>query len=439
MQIDGTIATDLTRASATAKRSDTATEPSLTMSQVTRAMAALLAKPRQEINGKVFSTSELLGQNATRTSAERAIALDIVASVQQFVDAGADAGTEAATEANVGLTLLDGTNPLGSAPSVPVGMSTYPSKEKEQQLITKLADVVGAQPSSICVFPGTLAAIEAAAATFQTRSKGNTILYGTPGWAPFENHMRSKGYTMKGIAYEAKEGENDGGAAMLRDLKNQLDDTVCMVYLSSPQFPTGRSLRASAVTDFIKAVPVKTAVVIDQCYVEYARQGAFDAIRDDGNLLARYPNVVVTRTLSKFYGLAATRIAYSVSNALVAAAFRQQITNPFLSDYMVDAALHTLGDEEYHRRVYQHNVRERLRVTSSVGEGAVVSGSDANFMLVRVRAGTTLNDIAGRLKKKGFVTQQSRLYFDDAYYLVALQTKEADDAQIEALSAIEPK
>jgi histidinol-phosphate aminotransferase len=419
LQINGTLDTDLTKAHNMSKSA------TVQMKQVLDALDKLLMKPRVETNGKVLLMSELNSQNDSEALITRAVALDIVGGVQQFIDANVEYTSISDTQ---DLILLSGTNPLGTSATVDTDMSDYPSKDKENQLINKIADITDTPPASICLFPGTLASIEAIARTMC--KPGAKIIYGAPGWPPFIQHMRSRGYNLVEVPYTIN--NDDGGRSMLTLIAEKIATFTgpLIVYLSSPQYPTGTSIGKDIITKFMKAIPIDVTVIIDQCYIEYAKSGAFDASKE----IQRYPNLVVTRSLSKFYGLASLRLAYTISNPLVTLALTHHVSNPFLNKYIVDASLSTLGDTDYHERVYKHNAKERARVIKELDALTDVKTiSDSNFVLAKVPEATTIDDISSRLKDAGYMTQQSRLYFNDKYYLIVLQTKDANDAQIRAI------
>ena len=414
LEIDGQVATDLTR--------DLATTPSLKMADVLRSFDRIL-NMGQDANGKVLATSALLHDDMTRSSvdmtrwSDRAAAIELSHGIQEIMDGAGAAGVEDA------LVPLNGENPFAHS-SVPT--NEYPSKDDEVRLTTKLAEVAGVKPSQICVFHGTLSAVEAAAANASAAnaSAAPKILYAVPGWSYFEHHMRNKGHTLVGVPTTA----TDDGTALLKTMAQRLKDgDVSMVYLTSPQHPSGVSLDAAAFVAFLKRVPVTTVVVVDQCYLEYAPPGALDASK----YVNQHPNLVVTRSLSKFYGLASLRIAYTISGALMAVALAHQQVNPFLSSYAVDTALATLNDTEFHDRVYASNDAQRKRVLAAL-PGSVPS--HANFVLAKVPNGRlSLADITDHLKAAGYASQQSCLYFDD-FYFITLQTKDAINAQIKALT-----
>jgi histidinol-phosphate aminotransferase len=91
-----------------------------------------------------------------------------------------------------------------------------------------------------------------------------------------------------------------------------IDDDTRVVFIANPNNPTGNWLLRDELQAFLDAVPGHIAVVIDEAYFEYVEiEGYPDALQ----WLARYPNLIVTRTFSKIYGLAGLRIGYAVSSA----------------------------------------------------------------------------------------------------------------------------
>ena len=88
-----------------------------------------------------------------------------------------------------------------------------------------------------------------------------------------------------------------------------VDATTRIVYIANPNNPTGTWVDDSAIGNFLARVPPTVWVVVDEAYSEYLARCP-NAIR----LLDTHPNLIVTRTFSKIYGLAALRIGYSISS-----------------------------------------------------------------------------------------------------------------------------
>ena len=88
-------------------------------------------------------------------------------------------------------------------------------------------------------------------------------------------------------------------------------DATRLIFIANPNNPTGTRTPGSELLPFLQAVPEHVWVVLDEAYLEYVE----DADHINGaTLLARYPNLIVTRTFSKVYGLAAVRFGYGVSS-----------------------------------------------------------------------------------------------------------------------------
>ena len=97
----------------------------------------------------------------------------------------------------------------------------------------------------------------------------------------------------------------------LRALFERVGPDTRMVWIANPNNPTGTWLEADRVQDFLASLPGHVICVVDEAYTEYAES---DTLGDASNWLERFPNLVVTRTFSKAYGLAGLRVGYALSN-----------------------------------------------------------------------------------------------------------------------------
>ncbi len=123
-----------------------------------------------------------------------------------------------------------------------------------------------------------------------------------------------------------------------------IDGNTRVVFLANPNNPTGTWFSAEALEAFLAAVPEHVLVVLDEAYIEYA--SASD-LPDGLDYLARYANLIVSRTFSKAYGLAALRVGYALSSAQVAEVLNR-VRQPFnVNSLALDAACAALADEQY--------------------------------------------------------------------------------------------
>lgn len=112
----------------------------------------------------------------------------------------------------------------------------------------------------------------------------------------------------------------------LEAIADAVDEKTRIIYLANPNNPTGTYFTTTEFRRFMARVPKDVFVVLDEAYHEYAR--SVDDYPNGVQLLAEHPNLVVTRTFSKIYGLAALRVGYSVSSIEVAG-LMNRVRQPF--------------------------------------------------------------------------------------------------------------
>jgi histidinol-phosphate aminotransferase len=155
-------------------------------------------------------------------------------------------------------------------------------------------------------------------------------------------------------------------------------DRTKVAIVCTPNNPTGPSVTQSALRAFLAAVPPRVLVVVDEAYVEFVRMD--DAV--DGLALQReFPNVVVTRTFSKAYGLANLRVGYAVAEPAVAGALRA-VSLPFgVSGVAQAAAVASLAAEDQLLERVEALVAERTRVQDALREaGWDIPEAQGNFV-----------------------------------------------------------
>jgi histidinol-phosphate aminotransferase len=136
-----------------------------------------------------------------------------------------------------------------------------------------------------------------------------------------------------------------------RDYAQDLDATLAaisartrIVFIANPNNPTGTWVREAELIAFMDQVPPDVLVVLDEAYCEYVEEQDYP---DGIDLLSKYPNLVVTRTFSKAYGLAALRVGYSVSHPDIAD-LMNRVRQPFNVNSMSLVAAMTALDAQEH-------------------------------------------------------------------------------------------
>lgn len=130
----------------------------------------------------------------------------------------------------------------------------------------------------------------------------------------------------------------------LEAMAAQVDEQVRVVFIANPNNPTGTWLSATELEGFLQAMPRRVIVVVDEAYFEYVAEADYP---DTTTWTERFPNLVVTRTFSKAFGLAGLRIGYSVSHPEVADVLNR-VRQPFNVNIAAQAgALAALQDRDY--------------------------------------------------------------------------------------------
>ena len=123
-----------------------------------------------------------------------------------------------------------------------------------------------------------------------------------------------------------------------------IESDTRVVFVANPNNPTGTWLTKSEIHQFMAKVPSDVVVVLDEAYTEYVTEAEYP---DGVALLAEYPNLIVTRTFSKAYGLAGSRVGYSISSAQIADVLNR-VRGPFNVNLLaMAAATAALSDQVY--------------------------------------------------------------------------------------------
>lgn len=167
----------------------------------------------------------------------------------------------------------------------------------------------------------------------------------------------------------------------LEGIERALDGHTKLIFLCSPNNPTGNSLHREDVETLVNGFG--GLVVIDEAYINFARQRSFIQELDD------YPNLVVLQTLSKAWGLAALRIGMAFSSPELTGVFTR-IKPPYnIGQASQELALKALEQIDQVNEWTHEIVREREQLKTELVKLPCVEQvfpSDANFLLVRTIA-----------------------------------------------------
>ena len=289
-------------------------------------------------------------------------------------------------------------------------------------LKTALARRYGVEAGCIVLGNGSNDVLELAAHAFL--GPGRSSVYSQHCFAVYPLATQARG--ARSIAVPARDYGHD-----LEAMAASIDDETYVLWIANPNNPTGTMLRPDAIEAFLKRVPERVIVVLDEAYNEYlSPELKGEAVK----WLKRHPNLVITRTFSKAYGLAGLRVGYAFAHPSVAD-IMNRVRQPFnVNSLALAAATAALDDMEFVARSYAEN----LRGMRQIEEGAARLGlawipSHGNFITVRVGKA---NEVYRRLLRRGVIVRPVGGGYELPEHLrITIGTAEENERFLAALAA----
>jgi len=193
----------------------------------------------------------------------------------------------------------------------------------------------------------------------------------------------------------------DGFSIDLNAVADAVTPATKLVFLATPNNPTGTALSTSKIAEFVRAVPGDVIVAVDEAYREFNDPALGDPI---GDLVGEFPNVMVLRTFSKAYGLAGLRVGYGVAQAPLIEQVDKTMA-PFAVNALAQAAaIAAIAAEPEIRTRVAMLLAERIRlVTDLRAAGHEFPDPHGNFLWLPF--GDRTDEIHLGLERKGVVTR----------------------------------
>ncbi len=205
--------------------------------------------------------------------------------------------------------------------------------------------------------------------------QGQAVVYSQYSFAIYA--LATQGLGARHIVAPARDYGHD-----LAAMSAAIDSDTRLVFIANPNNPTGTFLPAAELEAFLKQVPAHVVVVLDEAYNEYL---APEQQYESAAWVKRYPNLVVSRTFSKAYGLAGLRIGFAIAQPVLTD-LMNRIRQPFNVNSMAQAAaVAALGDSAFLERGARNNAAGYTQFTEAFEAlGLEYVPSHGNFVLVRV-------------------------------------------------------
>lgn len=215
----------------------------------------------------------------------------------------------------------------------------------------------------------------------------------------------------------------------LEGMLESITDKTKLIWLCNPNNPTGTMFTEESLLNFLKNVPKNIIVVYDEAYNEYVTDDRYP--RNSIELLNEYPNLIIMRTFSKMYGLAALRVGYTMASEDIIENINK-IRGPFNVNKLAQvAAIAALEDEEFVKKCYDLNKEGKEYLYKEFDKlGLQYPISETNHIFVNVLKDA--NEVFVELQKKGMIIRPIL----GTWIRVTIGTKEQNETFIKLLKEV---
>jgi len=319
--------------------------------------------------------------------------------------------------------LASNENPLGMSPKAKKaveaaigGVERYPD---QFDLIKAVAAKAGVAQNQVVLGNGSNDVLDLIARVFL--APGRSAIFAQHAFAVYPLATLSTGADL--IATPAKNFGHD-----LAAMRTAIRPDTRLIWIANPNNPTGTFLPYPELKAFMQAVPADVVVVLDEAYNEYIPP--VERV-DTTAWLAEFPNLVITRTFSKIYGLAGLRIGYGLASSEIAD-LMNRVRQPFnCNNLALAAATAALDDHEFVARSYALNRAGMEQILAGLKRfGLSHIPSRGNFLTFKLADATGVNQ---KLLKQGVILRPLGGYGMAEWLRVTIGTEAENQRFLEAL------
>lgn len=209
---------------------------------------------------------------------------------------------------------------------------------------------------------------------------GREVIASQYGFAVYALAAQSAGAVFTAVPAVPADADAQPRGHDLAGLAKAIGSTTALVYLANPNNPTGTWFSTEALRGFLIGIPGDVLVVVDEAYFEFVTDPVLTSAI---GLLAEFPNLVVTRTFSKAYGLAGLRVGYLLAHPELAAVLERVRESFNVNAPGLAAAEAALADSDHLAWVREQTVQARDALRAHLlARGLRVASSQTNFLLI---------------------------------------------------------
>lgn len=321
-------------------------------------------------------------------------------------------------------------NPLGCSPLALAAMqkmssyalATYPSPTNHL-LMPKLANKLRINPDQLFLSNGSDYIFNMLLTCFSLHNEKH-ILTHDYAFSTYAIQARSLNIPVHTVAIDSNWQVN------ISNLLQACNANTSIIFLANPNNPTGVLMDPKDIKHLLENIPKSTLLVLDEAYFEFAEsQLSCNSIK----WIEQHPNLVITRTFSKIYGLAGVRLGYAIAHpSIIEILLRVQL--PFTVNQVALTTAHAaLDDEEFLRLSLLTNAEGMQQISKELTLLDIdYLPSACNFLTFNCKEDSTL--LYNYLLDKGIIVRPLHPYKMDNYIRVTIGTREQNTRFLEALN-----
>jgi histidinol-phosphate aminotransferase len=323
------------------------------------------------------------------------------------------------------IKLASNENPLGASPKAYEAMQNalediarYPDGGNVDLRAT-VAETFALDSQQLVFGNGSNDILELAARSFLVA--GDEAIYSQHAFAVYALVTQAVG--AKGVVVPAQNYAHD-----LNGMLQAISAKTKIIFIANPNNPTGTLIEKQALHAFLQQVPRSVLVVLDEAYDEYL---SVDTKSEALLWLKEFPNLLVSRTFSKAYGLAGLRLGFAATHPSIAD-LMNRVRQPFNINSVAQAAgIAALKDIDFVERSRALNQAGMLQITRGLDElGLSYIPSYANFVSFKVGDAAAVNQ---RLLKQGVIVRPIANYDMPEYLRVSIGLFSENDRFLQTL------
>jgi len=324
-------------------------------------------------------------------------------------------------------------NPLGLSPRAASAIkkslkliSPYPDPASSS-IVEALSDYHGIYADEILPGNGSTEFIHLLPALLRPAS----ALIVEPAFSEYRRALRDNGCRVDSFIIK----EKNGFSIDTRRLKRRLSKGYDIVYIANPANPTGAVTGNDVILDVARSCEKAGSIlIVDEAFIDFCEELS---VKKEA---VSFKNVVVLRSMTKFFSMAGLRLGYVIANRDTIKRLAKRVP-PWSVNTLAGAAVESISDARYIKKVHAWLEREKDFVLKGLGpiKGLMAFDSGANFLMVKITHGSmTAPELKSILVEKGILIRDLSAFrgLGPQYFRIAIKKRRENEILITALKGV---